>query len=53
MPIVEKQEMNANNAMLFLVSNLFAIAKLMTLATISAMAVEDDNRKRLPGRVSR
>ena len=52
-PIVEKQEMNAKRAMLFLVSNLLAIARLMTLAMISAMAVEEDRRNRLPGRVSK
>lgn len=52
-PIVEMHEMNAKRAMLFLVSNLLAIARLIKLAIISAIAVEEERRKRLPGRVSK
>ncbi len=51
--MVETHEMSAKRAMLFLVSNLLAITRLMMLAIISAIAVEEDKRKRLPGSVSK
>ncbi len=52
-PIVEKEEINANKAMLLRVSNLFAISRLIILAIISAIAVDEDNKNKFPGRVSR
>jgi len=52
-PIVEKQEIRAKRAMLFRVSNLFAIIRLMILAIISAIAVDDESKNKLPGKVSK